>query len=163
MLRAIPDRWFSRDLTVFDGERPVARVDLGGLREVTRIEIEEVRHKAYRSGWIGGDFLLEKEGEIVARAVKPAALRNRFVIEHQEQRYELKKGSAFGRRFVLREGGREVGEVFSEGGFSLTRKVRIDLPEELPLPVRVFVLWMVVTLWKRESDGAVASVAATSS
>ena len=33
-----------------------------------------------------------------------------------------------------------------------TRRARINLPEELPLPVRVFMIWLTVILWKRDAD-----------
>ena len=38
-----------------------------------------------------------------------------------------------------------------------SRKARVELPDELPLPVRVFVLWLVLLMWKRESDAAASS------
>jgi len=38
-----------------------------------------------------------------------------------------------------------------------TRKATVDLPDELLLPIKVFLLWLTVILWKRESDAAAAS------
>jgi hypothetical protein len=32
--------------------------------------------------------------------------------------------------------------------------MNIDLPENLPLPVRAFVIWLTVLLWKREAQAA---------
>jgi hypothetical protein len=31
------------------------------------------------------------------------------------------------------------------------------VPEEWPLPVKVFAIWLVIVLWKRASDGATAA------
>ena len=37
------------------------------------------------------------------------------------------------------------------------RADRDPAPTSLPLPVRVFVLWLAVLLWKREQDAAAAA------
>jgi hypothetical protein len=36
----------------------------------------------------------------------------------------------------------------------LCRRMNIDLPEELPLPARAFIVWLTVILWKRDADAA---------
>ena len=38
-----------------------------------------------------------------------------------------------------------------------TRRSTANLPEGIPLPVKVFIIWLVVILWKRESDSAAAT------
>ena len=40
-----------------------------------------------------------------------------------------------------------VGSLAAKGVFS--RGMNVDLPETLPLAVRVFVVWLTVVLWKR--------------
>ena len=36
----------------------------------------------------------------------------------------------------------------------VTRRALVDLPPDLPLPVRVFVIWLTVILWKRQAEAA---------
>src|SRR5919202_1422104 len=52
-----------------------------------------------------------------------------------------------------------VGSVRRRGFFN--REWTVDVPEELPLEVRVFVVWLVIILWKREDSATAAGAAST--
>ncbi|MBM3470135.1 MAG: hypothetical protein FJX73_05000 [Armatimonadetes bacterium] len=99
-----------------------------------------------------GDFVLESGGAVLARAEKPSAFRRSFVIEHEGRRYTLRSRSAFLRAFVLLDGSAEVGSITPEG--MLTRRADVTLPLDLPLPVRVFIIWLVLILWRRDDDSS---------
>jgi hypothetical protein len=58
----------------------------------------------------------------------------------------------FSRTFELHAGSTVVGSLSARGVFS--RRMNVDLPETLPLAVRVFVVWLTVVLWKREAEAA---------
>lgn len=155
MLTATPKRWFSWDFTVQEGSNPVAKLDLSLWREKGTITVQGKDYRVYREGWMSGYYYLENAGAVLARAEKPSAFRRTLVIEHAGRAYTLQARSPFGRTFVLLQGGGEVGRIRPLGLF--TRRAEVDLPESLPLAVRVFALWLVVILWKRESDSAAAS------
>ena len=88
-------------------------------------------------------------------AQKPSIWRNRFVFEHAGNQYELKKESTWGSAFVLwRDGVGSAGSVRSKGFFK--REWIAELPEELPLEVRVFIVWLMAILWKRAASAAAA-------
>jgi hypothetical protein len=88
-------------------------------------------------------------------AQKLSIWRNRFVFEHAGNRYELKKESTWGSTFVLwRDGVGSVGSVRSKGFFK--REWIAELPEELPLEVRVFIVCLMAILWKRAASAAAA-------
>ena len=53
---------------------------------------------------------------------------------------------------MLLEGSEEVGKISPDGIF--TRRATVNLPETLPLPVRVFLVWLTLILWKRDSDSS---------
>lgn len=163
MLRAVPDGWFSYDFTVFDrAGAPVARADLSNWLETAKITVGEARYEAHRKGWASKEFVLETEdGRVVAVAEKPSAWKDRFVFEHGGNRYEMKKESAWRSAFVLsRDGVGLVGSIRRKGFFK--REWMVDVPEELPLEVRVFIVWLAVILWKREASSAAASAGASS-
>jgi hypothetical protein len=93
---------------------------------------------------------------VIAVAERPSAWKDRFVFEHGGNRYELKKESAWRSGFILsRDGVGLVGFVRWRGFFN--REWTVDVPEELPLEVRVFVVWLVIILWKREDSAAGAA------
>ena len=152
MLRAIPKRWFSWDFAVVQGSQPLADVDMSCWREKGVLTIQGKNHRVYREALLSGDFVLESPESVVARATKSSALRRSFFITHDGKQYTLRARSIFGRAFLLLDGDREVGSLAPEG--LCTRRAAIDLPEDLPLPVKVFIIWLAIILWKRDADSA---------
>lgn len=150
MLLAVPRGFFARRYEFVDGPRPVARLDLATLRERGELRVGRDRYEVGREGIMRGRFYLRRRGTTVATAVKRSALHRSFEVSVDETTYELRAASAFLRTFLLSKGPRQVGRVRPAGAF--TRKVRIELPSELPLEVRLFMTWLVLILWKREES-----------
>jgi hypothetical protein len=96
---------------------------------------------------------MEKNGAVMAHADKPSALLRSFNVYHAGRTYALEAESAFRRKFVLRASGLTIGSIAPQR--ACYRDALIDLPIELPLPVRLFMLWLTLLLWKREADSAV--------
>ncbi len=151
MLRAEPKSWLSWDYTVYDNGAPVADLDLAWVREAGEVIIEGVACTLYRESLLSGAFILEADGFPLARAEKPSALFRTFEIAY-EGSYTLQARSAFARTFVLCEGDREIGSIYPDHLFS--RKMTVDLPEALPLAVRVFITWLVILMWKRAAQSS---------
>jgi hypothetical protein len=158
MLRASPIGWFSWNFILSeDGER-LAEINLAWLREAGQLSVGEESYRVYREGIMSGAFVLEKDGVRLARAEKPSALYRSFNVAYDGKYYMLEAESAFRRKFVLKDGSEHVGSIYPEG--ALTRKCIVDLPEGIPLAVRTFIVWLVIILWKRESDAGAAAAAA---
>jgi hypothetical protein len=157
MLSAVPDSWLSWDFTIFDGHKAIAKIDLSWLREAGELYLDGASYRVSRERLLSGSFTLEKDGDVLARAEKPGALIRSFKLEYNDKRYTLEAESALRRKFVLRIGGQTIGSVCPEHAF--TRKAVIDLPADIALPVRIFMVWLTVILWKREADAAVAASA----
>jgi hypothetical protein len=161
MLKATPNGWFSNDFTVYDRTcSPVAEMDLANWRESVEIQVGQKRYLAHRQGWRSKEFVLEDSGvggEVVAVAEKPSGWKNAVLFEHGATRYELKKASTWRSSFVVsREGVGVVGSV-ERSGMLKKREYLLDVPEELPLEVRVFVSWLALILWQREDSAAASS------
>lgn len=155
MLKAIPKAWYSWDFTILDGSQPVADIDMSLWREKGVLMILDTAYKVYREHVMTGSFILESEGTILARAIKPSLFLRSFIVEHAGKQYALR--SALWRRYRLLDGDREIGSVSPET--IIMRRANVDLPEDLPLSVRIFILWLVILLWKRDSDSAASSAA----
>jgi len=82
------------------------------------------------------------------RAVKPSALRSTFEISYGSNHYVLRTRSALRKDRVLYEEDALIGGVFSEG--SLNRRARIDLPDDLPKLLTMFVVWLTPLQWRSE-------------
>jgi len=150
MLRVVPNHWYSWDVTVSDESRPVASIATNWMREQGELSIDAETYPMYREAWMSGDFILEHAGQALARAEKPSLFRREFAIRHAGREYTLLPRAIFERTFVLLSGTREVGSVAPEGFF--TRKAAVDLPHELPLPVRMFIVWLTVISWRRQQN-----------
>jgi hypothetical protein len=105
----------------------------------------------------GRRFALDGPGGELAVARKPSAWSGRWVVETGDREYELVKRSWLSRSFELRSGDQAVGSVHPKGVFS--GKAAVHLPAELPPAVQVFVVAVVLTLWRRESAAAGAAAA----
>ncbi len=92
--------------------------------------------------------------EVVARASKPSVFQNRFEVQLPDRRLVLRKPSAWSwnRRFALFDGEKQIGSIDPVGLF--TRRTMIDLPDNWSLPIRVFLFWLAVIIWKRQSAAA---------
>jgi hypothetical protein len=139
--------WYSWDFNVTEGDRAVAHLDVSAWREHGVLTIEGVAHRVYREGVGSGEFLLERDGIVLARATKPSAFRNAFEVRHDGRTYEVAKESVWQRRYVVRSGNAEIGSVAPRSAFG--RAAVATLPDTWPLPLKVFVVWLVVILWKR--------------
>ena len=152
MLEAIPTNIFSTTFRLQQQNQLVGEVATSVWGEKGRLELEDGTYEAYRERLFGGDFLLEHDGKLVARASKPSALRNTFEVELPGRRLTLRKVSMLNRRFGLFDGEKQVGSIYPLGVF--TRRSNIDLPGDWPLPIRAFLFWLVFLLWKRQTHAA---------
>jgi hypothetical protein len=160
MLELVPLGWFSWDFSVLQNSSPIAEIDISSWREKGVLAIGGASYNVCREGLMGGRFILELNGTQLAHAEKPSALHRFFTVQHEGKTYTLKAESAFRRTFLLLEDNQQVGSIAPAGMF--TRKARVDLPDELPLPIKLFLLWLTVILWKRDSEAAATAAAASS-
>lgn len=152
MLTAIPRHWFSWDFSLTDGEKPIADIDISSWREKGELTISNVPYSVYREAPLMGAFILESSGAVIARAEKPNAVTRRMVIEYDDVRYELKPAFVLSRKFHLISGTTIAGTLSPNGLWS--RRMNIDMSDDLPLTVRVFIVWLTLILWKRDWDAA---------
>ncbi len=131
----------------------MALLEADRMREAGRLILEEAVYPVYREGVFFGSFVLEHEdGAVLATAEKPSLFARRFDVEHDGSTYVLRMASRLRRRFVLIEGDREIGAIRPAHLFS--RSALADLPDDLPLAVRIFMIWLVLLLWKRDMGNA---------
>jgi hypothetical protein len=154
ILQAVPTHWFSWNFTVTQGSEVLANIDVSWWRERGVLTIDGKRYRVYREGLASGDFVLESPEIIVARATKPSAFRRAFIVEHSGRQYTLRANWPSRRAFRLLDGETEIGSISPEG--FLTRRAAVVMPQDMPLLVQVFVVWLAIILWKRDANTAAA-------
>lgn len=118
-------------------------------RETAELDLDDGRYSFYRDQIVGGDYVIEGKGQILARAMKPKWWRAYFDVELFKRSVKLRRPSILMRRFGVFEGGRRVGTIHPAW---LSGRARIDLPPEWALLDRVFLFWLCSLMWKRQPD-----------
>jgi hypothetical protein len=152
MLRAIPKSIFSWDFDVFEDERNVAFLDLAIIKESGQILVDDDEGKIYREGLVSGAYILEIDEGALAIAEKPSAMFRIFQIQSLDRHFTLKPAGLLSQNFILLEGEQRVGTIEKDSWFS--RKCTVDVPDDLPLLVQVFFLYLVVLMWRRQSSSS---------
>jgi len=145
-----PKRWFSWNFAVEDAQRHVADLDVSWWRDRGTLIVNGTSYRVYREGLVSGDFVLETDGGTLARATKVSAFRRAFELSYADSTYTLRARGPFWRSFVLESGPDEVGSIIPAS--FLRRQAVVTLPDSLPLPVKVFAMWLTVLIWKRDSE-----------
>ena len=153
-MRVVPKKWYSWDFSLVSGDRTLATLDLSAWREKADILVEGVTHRVFREGVMTGDFVLERGSQVLARATKPSAFRNAFIVTYNGKSYMQRKPSAWRRAFVLLDEERHIGSVSPLSAW--TRQATADLPRDWPMPIKAFIIWLVIILWKRDAESAAA-------
>ncbi|HEX2206805.1 MAG TPA: hypothetical protein VHG93_03930 [Longimicrobium sp.] len=152
MIEAVPTSWFSGDYLLQQPHGTVAELDVSAWREKAEFEVQGGRYRLSREGMRSGAFVLESQGQMLARAVKPSAFRARFEVQFAGRTYELRRGGWASSSFGVFAGHQQVGSVRRAGVFS--RRAYIDLPDDWPLAAQVFIFWLALVIWNRERAAA---------
>jgi hypothetical protein len=150
---------FTREFSIEAEGQKIALLDSSRWRVAGAISMGRQTYQLYREGLMSGAFLLEYEGQVVARAIKPSAFRSQFDLEFHGRRYSLIRASVFGRGFAVFQGEVVVGSIRPAGMF--IRRTIIELPPDWSIPFQVFVFWLVLLVWNRASAAAAARVTGT--
>jgi hypothetical protein len=147
MLKVIPKGW-SYTFSVTNGTQSVAEaVNLSWWGDKGELQIQGTTYTASRDK---SSYVLESTDGVVARAERPRKLFRELIIEHSGQQYTLRAKSAFQREYLLFSGSTQIGSVSPE--WLLSRKAEVELPNEFPLYLQIFIIWLVMTLWKHEDN-----------
>ena len=153
MLQAVPTNFLAKTFRLHQDDRLVGEVDTSLWRERARLDVETGSYDFHRERFCAGDFLLEGDGKLIARASKPNWYKCTLEVEVPNHRLTLRKVSPWKRRFELFEGEKQVGSVYPLGLFS--RRTQIDLPDDWPIAIRGFLFWLVFLAWQGEEVAAI--------
>lgn len=152
-LQIVPTNWYDWKFRVTDGSQSVANLTVSGWCEQGALNIGASAYRINRESWMSGAFILEREDTVLARAEKPSFFRREFVIYHRDREYLLRPESLFRRAFVLLDSSQHVvGSITPKTAF--TRTAAADLPDVLPLPVRMFIVWLTMLSWRRQQNSS---------
>lgn len=144
-MKVVPKAW-SYGFSVTDGSGSVAQsVDLSFWRDKGELRIQGDVYNARRKR---SSYVLESAAGELARAERPRRRLRELGIVHSGRQYTLRANSPFRRQLLLLEGSTQIGSISPEGLF--TRTAEVELPQTLPLFLKVFIIWLAMTIWKQD-------------
>jgi hypothetical protein len=148
MLRSTRRGVFRHSYDISDDGRPVATL-AGGRRESHTFELDGESFQVIRKGYKGFSFTGTQTGE-VARAERDNG--RTWTIHSMYGPLELVRTSMWKETWELRRSGEPAGTLGKDGTFK--RTATADLPDDLPLPLRLFIFCVVEILWERSRQSA---------
>jgi hypothetical protein len=148
-MKAVATSWFSWKFRVFEDDSEITVLERAWLGNTGSFILEGVEYRIRRDGF--GSYALERDAHVIARA-SGTFFRLRFNVTAQDRMLTLKPRSLFTRTYVLHHGDREIGSMRPTSFFR--RSAEIVFPPELPLPLRLFLAFLVITAWRRAQTAA---------
>jgi hypothetical protein len=143
--------WWSVGYTVrTEDNTQIAEVELSKFRESADVTISGQVYAFRREGVLHAEYALLHGDHVLARAKKVSVFSRAFNIDLAGRPLELKALSFWSRRFGLFENESQVGSIRPASWFG--RRVVLDLPEDVPLPAQVFLLWLVLIVWPADAS-----------
>ena len=150
MLHAKCHHIFSWSFTLSQDGVALVQIDwLPWVGQRAEVKIGNQAYTACRESFWEGTYVLQSGDKVVARAKKVDS--RAFELYFALRRVELRALSAWGKQqYGLFESEAQIGHISATE--ALRRKAVIDLPGDIPIPVQVFLFWLVVILWRQFTD-----------
>lgn len=134
---------------VTDHGREITTWDTSVWKNGGRFELDHHRFTVRGNAWGNRYTMLDASGAVAASALSVG--RKRWTVEAAGQTYHFERTSMWGHEQELRVAGTRAGSVRKDGVFR--SGITADLPG-LPLPVQVFVLGVIITMWESQAAAA---------
>lgn len=142
-LQIAPTGMGASSFKISDGSRALAEIVIGVWHEDGGLTLGGVSYRMQREQPEPRALVLEGERGVLMRAEQAKKLFSReFLIRYEGRELTLRPRGMFSRAFALLEGGREIGSLSADNIF--TRKATADLPGELPILLRMFIVWLML-------------------
>jgi hypothetical protein len=152
-MTATPKSWLSREYDVRDvNAQLVGEIFVSSWRAAGTIRTGETEYGVSRQGALFGAIVQTGPSGEVARAARQGVLSRAFEVEFGGRVVVLRSSSLWFREMRLSENGQVVGTAVPEGVFS--RRAQLDLPESLPIELRLFIAWLALYVWSRRRDSS---------
>jgi len=103
---------------------------------------------------LGVSFSLYRGDDVVVVKKTTSLLANAQQIEHDGRTWLMRPARYFGKTFnVLSDGDAVVGTVAPARFFFPLSDITVDLPDDVPIVVQVFMLWLAVRSWATDTGG----------
>jgi hypothetical protein len=112
-------------------------------------------YMAKATSLLGVSFSLHRGDEAIVVEKTTSILTNAQQIEHDGRTWLMKPAHYFGKTFnVLSDGGANLGTIVPASFFFPLSDITVDLPDDVPTLVQVFMLWLAVRYWTTDAGSS---------
>jgi hypothetical protein len=141
-------RLFSWNFQLVENGELVGEMERSFWRETAELDLDDGHYSFYRDPVIGGNYVIDQKGQILARATKLKWWRTDLDVELLTRSVKLRRSSIWMRSYGVFEGARRAGTI--NPGW-LTAGATIDLPPDWAVLDRAFLFWLCSLMWRRQS------------
>lgn len=149
MLEASPQGISGVDVEVTADGVALATIDGSIWSGAGTIFVDGAQYQFHRQGLTG--MALTRDGTAIAEA-SHELLHRTWTVTFGDRSIVLRPALIVGRTYDVLEDLVEVGDVTPKG--ILDRGLTANLPGEIPNPVQVFIVYVVLTVWRRRESGS---------
>ena len=157
MLEIIIKSTFSNDFIAKENGVVVAKLDLANWSQTASVEIEGATYDFKKTGLLNDIYTLYYGGLKLLEVEQPSAWNSKLIFHLDQKEYVLDTKNWFSSAIKVEQDGNVSGDIHSTG--LLTSTIVVDLPDTLPLSIRVFVGW--IAILRSEEMAAAAIMIAT--
>lgn len=155
MWTCVPRGWWGREYGIAERGAPVATLSFGAWNGGGAILADGERLTLERRGFWNPKYDLLRRHERVAVAERAGAFRGGFYVAGGDLELRLEPASFLSRTCRVWQKSHVAGEIRPRGWFG--RTLEIELEEELPFELRLFVVWLFVLRQRQAAAAAAAS------
>jgi hypothetical protein len=162
MLKANARGWMGTRWQIgADDSPPAITLELASVRARATWTLDGQEYQVFRARDGGRPFVLEAGGQRLAAATRPSLWRRSIQVSAGGGEWTLAQTSSWRGRWELSD---RTGRIGSIQPASLWRRsMLIDLPETLPIALRIFVAAIVLIFARDDESGATAATVASTS
>ena len=149
MLSAKPTHWWSQDYRISDGQTPIATLTVGKLRERETFSVQGKQYKVIKEGFFSPTFYLKENEKTVIEASRSGVFSRSFTWTLNGMPYTLGSAAWYSNNFNVFRSETRIGSIRRRHWYS-----GVDLPQNVPLEIQIFALWLVVLQWKQNSGSS---------
>lgn len=155
MLLAVPKSIFSQKFDIYDDDRHLTQVNLSQIRERAEFIVDEKHIDVIKESAFKSDFHLVVNGERRVEASKRSVWSYTTDVQIAGEKFVLQRKNWYCRTTELWFGEQKVGDISALNWYS--RKAQVNLPDSIPLEIRIFFLIITLFYWNRDAAAAAGS------
>ena len=152
VFQGIPSGFFTQNFEIIFQEHSVARVIMPWNKISALFKLEGYQYETTPQGWFANNFILKRNSDMLVSAKREGLFSQKIRILVDQREIRLMPAGFFTRNFNLVENDNIVGQISANSMFS--NKFSASLPNDLPLHIQIFILSLVLLIWRQAAAAA---------